>query len=324
MVSVTSNRIVLGNADTTAQSRTNETIYSTPEYIPSNDEYLNATQIEYDVEDAPAFEEIAPYLISEGETYIDATTIRNNTMAEITSLIGNVDRRTHVTTTTASPYNRIGLIVAWYDKNENGKWDNGELSYGTGSMQGPDVVLTAGHVIMKNGVWAHRVYYYPAKNGTGSDSTGEPYGQATSIACYTSSNWKNSSDSNYDYGIVIVNRNIGALTGYNGKAWTSGSLAGKTVTITGYPGEKTGELKETMWSMSGTIAYQTDYKAFYQIDTTAGQSGAPVYDSSNTVWAIHAYGTLTQGSYNSGVRITQSIYNLLQEKLDEGLEKYYS
>ena len=184
-------------------------------------------------------------------------------------------------------------------------------------MQGPDVVLTAGHVIMKDGVWSHRVYYYPAKNGRGSDSTGEPYGQATSIACYVSSNWAVvGGNTNYDYGVVVINRNIGALTGYNGKAYTTGSILNKSVTVTGYPGE----YNETMWTMSGTIRSQTTYLMYFDIFTTTGNSGSPVYDSNNVVWGV---ATFSSSPYNGGIRLTESIYNLLQEKLDEGLDRYY-
>ena len=190
----------------------------------------------------------------------------------MTETVAISDNRTRVNPTNTSPYNRIGLVVAWYDKNENGQWDAGEISKGSGSLQGPDVVLTAGHVIMTDGVWSHRVYYYPAKNGTGSDAAGEPYGQATSIAM--SCQFKLAvvgGNSNYDYGIVVINRNIGALTGYNGKAWTSGSLVNKAVTMTGYPADKTGSLSETMWKMSGTIKSETAYKIYYDIYSAAQQ-----------------------------------------------------
>lgn len=292
-------------------------IFSTPEFVPSDDACLTSTQVAYNIEEAPPFEEIAPYLVEEGEDYIDADTVWNNLMPQAASV---PDNRTRVYSTNTSPYNRIGLVVAWYDNNENGKWDAGEISKGSGSLQGPDVVLTAGHVIMRDGVWSHRVYYYPAKNGTGSDSTGEPYGQATSIACYVSSNWAVvGGNSDYDYGVVVINRNIGALTGYNGKAWTSGSLLGKDVTLTGYPGDKTGSLSETMWKMSGTIKLETTHKIYYDIYTVGCNSGSPVYDSSNIVWGVHTFGS---SPYNGGVRITQNLYNLLQEKLEEGLERY--
>ena len=270
------------------------------------------------IEEAPPFEEIAPYLVEGGEDYIDADTVWNSLMTETVAIS---DNRTRVNPTNTSPYNRIGLVVAWYDKNENGQWDAGEISKGSGSLQGPDVVLTAGHVIMTDGVWSHRVYYYPAKNGTGSDAAGEPYGQATSIACYVSSNWAVvGGNSNYDYGIVVINRNIGALTGYNGKAWTSGSLVNKAVTMPGYPADKTGSLSETMWKMSGTIKSETAYKIYYDIYAAGGSSGSPVYDSSNVVWGVHTFGS---SPYNGGIRITESIYNLLQTKLEEGLNRYY-
>ena len=81
------------------------------------------------IEEAPPFEEIAPYLVEGGEDYIDADTVWNSLMTETVAIS---DNRTRVNPTNTSPYNRIGLVVAWYDKNENGQWDAGEISKGSG------------------------------------------------------------------------------------------------------------------------------------------------------------------------------------------------
>ena len=118
----------------------------------------------------------------------------------------------------------------------------------------------------------------------------------------------------------MININIGALTGYNGKACNSGSLVNKAVTMTVYPADKTGSLSETMWKMSCTIKSETAYKIYYDIYAAGGSSGSPVYDSSNVVWGVHTFGS---SPYNGGIRITESIYNLLQTKLEEGLNRYY-
>ena len=101
------------------------------------------------MEEASPFEEIAPYPVEDGEDYIDADTAWNSLMAETGTIS---DNRTRVNPTNTSPYNQIELVVAWYDKNENGQRDTGEISKGSGSLQGSDVVLTAGHVIMTDGV----------------------------------------------------------------------------------------------------------------------------------------------------------------------------
>lgn len=62
-----------------------------------------------------------------------------------------------------------------------------------------------------------------------------------------------------------------------------------------------------MWSMTGPVESLQTEKVFYKMDTYGGQSGAPVYNSSDTIVAIHTNG----GSSNSGTRITPTLANYL-------------
>lgn len=70
-----------------------------------------------------------------------------------------------------------------------------------------------------------------------------------------------------------------------------------------------------MWTMSGTVKRTTTNKVFYDIDTTGGQSGSPVYWYSGATYgyqaiAIHAYGASFLTT-NSGTRITSSVFEHL-------------
>ena len=113
------NTINENGSNVSIQAMSHNIIFSTPEFVPSDDACLTSTQVAYNIEEAPPFEEIAPYLVEEGEDYIDADTVWNNLMPQAASV---PDNRTRVYSTNTSPYNRIGLVVAWYDNNENGKF----------------------------------------------------------------------------------------------------------------------------------------------------------------------------------------------------------
>ena len=100
----------------------------------------------------------------------------------------------------------------------------------------------------------------------------------------------NSSNANYDYGLLELNKNIGTSTGYFGMHWTSSSLNGKSITVAGYPGSSI-KIRQ-LWKMNGKVASCNANKVYYSIDTEGGQSGSPVYWYNSTYGyqgiAIHA------------------------------------
>lgn len=68
------------------------------------------------------------------------------------------------------------------------------------------------------------VTIWPGRNGSTT-----PYGSAYAKVMHTSTAWTNSSNANYDYGLLELNKNIGTSTGYFGMHWTSSSLNGKAL-----------------------------------------------------------------------------------------------
>jgi glutamyl endopeptidase len=62
-----------------------------------------------------------------------------------------------------------------------------------------------------------------------------------------------------------------------------------------------------MWTMTGPVSSTQPEKVFYTMDSSGGQSGAPVHNSSATIVAIHTSG----GSTNSGTRITPALAGYL-------------
>jgi glutamyl endopeptidase len=88
----------------------------------------------------------------------------------------------------------------------------------------------------------------------------------------------------------------------------------KNSTVRGYPGDKT---YGTMWTMKGAIQQVKKTRLFYLIDTFGGQSGSPHYgkwnDSCNPcAFGIHSYGVGGNWSMNSSTRITEKVFNFLQ------------
>lgn len=208
------------------------------------------------------------------------------------SIIGE-DGRSRVVTTTAFPYRAICFITI--------KWSDGATAYGTAWMYYDNIAITAGHCVYSSdhGGWASSIEVRPAANGSSS-----PYGIVYATTLHTATKWTEDANWEYDYGLIELSSNIGTTTGYFGTSWTILSLKGTSITITGYPGE----YDRQMWTMSGTVSSSATRKVYYSIDTTAGQSGSPVYKSDNRVIAIHAYGSGTS-STNSGTRITSGVFN---------------
>ena len=107
-----------------------------------------------------------------------------------------------------------------------------------------------------------------------------------------------------DYALVKLNRTVGSQTGWFGYGYEQTSV-GTKVRITGYPGEK----NQTQWYMSGNIFAQSQYRLWYTIDTTPGQSGAPIYLPTYIAVGVHTDGLVT---WNGGKRIHEDMFNWMK------------
>jgi len=188
--------------------------------------------------------------------------------------------------------------------------------YGTGFLEGNDVMATAGHNMWSASYgWVDDLRIYTKHN---SNSYGTSFYHPMSWTCAT--NYTNGTDKNYDWSAVRLWDNLGGSLGWFGKAWSSGSIANKSVAISGYPtdaGKFGYQYKDTgVLSATGITYYLVRY---YDIDTSGGQSGSPVFDSNNIAWAIHTTGAT---SYNYGNRITEWLYTILQNMYLEGRLKW--
>lgn len=220
------------------------------------------------------------------------------------------DGRVQVTNTTYYPSRAIAHLYIIFP--------NGSSGTCTGWFIGPRMVATAGHCVHtggSSGQWASSITVRPGRNGSVS-----PYGSATAIQLYSVSGWTSSGNRDYDYAAIKLSSYLGNTVGWFGFRTQSSHTFSGTYTLRGYPGDKP---YGTMWTMNGSIlgTSQNIYHLFYQIDTYGGQSGSAVYhnysDNCNPCSvAIHTLGLTSLeppygSTHNSGVRITQSVFNNL-------------
>jgi len=184
------------------------------------------------------------------------------------------------------------------------------LWIGTGWFIGPNLLVTAGHVVyIKNsGVpgrdgWVKRMVVMPGRDGANL-----PYGSVNGSRFWTVTGWANNGNPEYDYGAIALNQPLGSTTGWFGFGnWSNLNNVGGNVS--GYPGDKpTG----TQWYAGRRIDSVTSRKVFYDIDTAGGQSGSAVYrfvNGGRYGIAIHAYGGTR---VNSGTRINGQVFKNLK------------
>lgn len=211
------------------------------------------------------------------------------------SLVGS-DNRSHITST-AHPFSAICYITSY--------WPNGSSTGGTAWMYWDDIAITAGHCVYNKscGGWATSIIVKPCANGSNN-----PYGTVYARHLHSGSQWTDNSNPYYDYGVIELTAKIGNDTGWFGTLTRTKTFKNSDITIVGYPGE----YYRQMWGMSGKVKRNTIHKIYYDIDTTPGQSGSPVYQY-NSEYGYVAIAIHTNGSSsittNSGTRITKDLFD---------------
>lgn len=215
------------------------------------------------------------------------------------SIIGQ-DGRTRVQDTKLFPYRAVVFLQLDYD-----------LFYieCTGILIGPHTIATAGHCVRDPSLgWAQSARIYP-----GADAGAAPFGVANGVDFFSVSGWTDDYNPAFDYGAIELDRDIGDETGWLGMSvLDEKTLSHLTARVTGYPADKP---NQTMWTMAGALKRVTPLRLFYAIDTYAGDSGAPIYNTypsracAYCVIGIHGYGVSgdPHDRFNSGVRVTSSV-----------------
>jgi hypothetical protein len=123
----------------------------------------------------------------------------------------------------------------------------------TNSANG-DVVTTAGHCVSDGGVFVTNFAFVPAYN-----NNVRPYGTWTARALYTTDQWKNGEDYDYDAAFAVMNDNSAGqdlTTATGGYTAGFGLPRGQTMKAYGYPAARPFN-GQTLYSCSGVVVQDT-------------------------------------------------------------------
>lgn len=236
--------------------------------------------------------------------------LNKSMFAETFSIIGGSDERTKVSSTRVHPYSAIVYVDIYF----------GTVHMrGSGFLVSDNIVVTAAHCLYSEEYgWPTSVSVMPGK--TGYSVFNDPYGVAAAKSIGVSKQWLADSDSNYDWGAIEI---FDSLVGNPGKlnmvSLNDSTALNTTIKISGYPAEVAGKTTYAQYEMSGTISYCTAYRYYYTIDSSGGQSGAPILNGNNEVIGIHTSGSTY---YNTGIRFTADVLYYLNLCVANGVEEY--
>jgi V8-like Glu-specific endopeptidase len=208
------------------------------------------------------------------------------------------DDRVRITDTTLFPWRAIcSLRIRAADATS---W------VGTGWLSSNRVVITAGHCVYMrdHGGWVRSIEVIPGRNGTQM-----PFGSAVATQLGSVRGWTEAAQTEYDYGAIVLpaSNALGQRVGHFGIAsQADGELAQGQLNLAGYPGYA--EPASTQWWHAQPPSRVEPRLIRYEIDTTEGQSGAPVWrglGGGRFAVGIHTTG-LTTGNW--ATRIQASVY----------------
>jgi V8-like Glu-specific endopeptidase len=227
---------------------------------------------------------------------------------------------TPVAPTAVYPYTAIVEIQVTFK--------DGKSFVGSGAMVDRFHVLTAGHVLYDaaDGGWASSVKVVPELNGSH-----EPFGYALGTHWTVFDGWIKynqahpgmTAPGDFDMGLITLDRTIGDRTGWflfgynnNNAAFASGTI----MNTAGYPASHGYNGLQMEWSGGGIVGLSSDGMAIRynqsSITTYGGSSGSPLWEllagGSRVIYGVVAGGSGAANSVNIGTRITQAMFNTLQ------------
>lgn len=208
------------------------------------------------------------------------------------------DERQPVSNSTAVPWRAICHLEI--------QRQSGAKAVGTGWFAGPHTVITAGHCLFdpSNGGYATDVVVVPGRHGNSA-----PLGYDKAVNMHIHPRWATNRDGAWDLAALTMRDGaLGALAGYfDVGVFPDNVLSMHMVNNAGFPFENS-KPYGTMWSGFGRIEHVSEDHLYYQIDTSEGQSGSPIfhYDSVSQrriVLGVHT----SYIEFNRAVRISSPV-----------------
>ncbi|HET9530914.1 MAG TPA: serine protease [Blastocatellia bacterium] len=211
-------------------------------------------------------------------------------------VIGDDDRKA-VPDATQSPWRHICALRIRTKTNKD--------YVGTGWLIGPRTIMTAGHCVYMHdhGGWAKSISVIPAMEGQS-----QPYGVYKSTRFSAVDGWTVNRDSDFDYGVILLNEPVGNQAGWFAfAAFGEDLLRSVDANISGYPADR--EAAARQFFHARKIVRASHRRIYYEIDTYGGQSGAPVWlkvNGKRVAVGVHTTGSSTA---NFGTLITKEVFN---------------
>lgn len=262
-------------------------------------------------------------LVGSGETVLTSNGFipSDGSYSISTNSILGTDERVQVTNPSDWPYRATCKLYMEYDNVYNhvtGQYVT-RIYVGTGFMEGPNLLVTAGHCTysdvtsegdyqdsIDNPRFPNRIRVYAGANGNSDINSSYKY-FATVTQINIQKEYYENPTFDYDWAACELNWNLGNATGYYGKI-SNWYVQNSDIYSYGYPGDK----PATMWETYGQMVKQTSLRYEYNFDTVGGQSGSPVFmttdDGATYVCGIHTSGSST---INGGTKINSFIYHYL-------------
>ncbi len=227
----------------------------------------------------------------------------SNSQISTCAIIGDDERET-ISDTTVSPYKGIGFLSCTKD---------GANKRGTCAAFAKNAAITAAHVVWDSD---NEEVATNIKISFGRNGDNYPYGTITTkpVKIIVPEEYKENGSTDYDYAIILYSEDITISSfrfGYSKNVTTS-----TNVNVTGYPkdtstaeGDEATDNSFMQWTHSGIVTKVNTSTIRYTIDTTGGQSGAPVYTDEYKIVAVHHGGN---SSSNSAKRIDSNLFSLMK------------
>ncbi len=220
--------------------------------------------------------------------------------------VNGADNRQRVGDTTAFPYRTISYMRSEYP--------NGVVARGTGTVVGPYMVLTNGHVVYNTdrGGFAESVSVSPGQWQTAQgEDVNRPYGSKNATRLETNSRYTQTRQFGDDYAAALLPEPFDGINTYIPLVF---NVSPSFINLAGYPKEVQSESNSrTLWKTSGSIESVTSQLLRFMADVTGGNSGGPVwtYSSSTSTRRIVGLVAFSGSTSNGGPRLTSENLDII-------------